>query len=245
MTTATSLSQELLDELWDFDDPAASEQRILHAARSDERSPGERAELETQQARALGLQGRVEEAETLLGRITFDSPAVATRILLERGRLKNSAGRPSDAIPYFTGAAAIAARAGLVFLQADALHMLAIADSERAEHWTGEGLTALEGATDDRTRRWFIALHNNLGWNLHDANRLDEALEEFSLALDAAGRFGGDDERFWARWAYARGLRSLGRTAEALTLQRELAAERPDDDAVAKELVALTAAPAS
>src|SRR3546814_4969371 len=72
------------------------------------------------------------------------------------------------------------------FRAADALHMLAVADRERAEHWTREGLSALEKATNDRTRRWSIALHNNLGWYLHDANRLDEALEEFSLALDAA-----------------------------------------------------------
>lgn len=121
--------------------------------------------------------------------------------------------------------------------------MLAIADVGRAEHWTREGLAALERADDDRTRRWAVALHNNLAWSLHDANRLDEALEEFSLALDAAGRFGGDDQRYFARWAYARCLRSLGRVPEALAIQRELAVERPADESVAEELKILTAMP--
>ncbi len=243
MSHAVSLGQELLDELWDFGDASASEQRILQAVRSRERTPAERAELETQHARALGLQGRFDEADAVLDRINFDSPAVATRILLERGRLRNSAGRPAEAVPLFTGAASIAARVGLTFLEVDALHMLAISDAERAEHWAGEGLAALERAEDDRTRRWAVALHNNLGWSLHDADRLEEALEEFSLALDAAIRFGETDQRFSARWVYARGLRSLGRMREALALQHELAAERPDDADVAEELAILATTP--
>jgi tetratricopeptide (TPR) repeat protein len=237
------LEQSALDALWDFDDPAGSELRMLQAARSRERTPEERAELETQRARALGLQGRFDEADAVLDRIDHDSPAVATRVLLERGRLRNSSGRPSEAIPLITGAAGIAARAGLVFLEVDALHMLAIVDADQAEHWTREGLAALERAGDDRTRRWAVALHNNLGWARHDANRLDEALEEFARARDAAGRFGGEEQRFFTRWAYARCLRSLGRIPEALVLQRELAAERPDDEDVAEELAILTAPP--
>lgn len=243
MSAAGPLSQELLDELWDFDDPAASEQRMRRAARSPERTPQELAELETQRARALGLQGRFDEAHVVLDRIDFDSPSVATRMLLERGRLRNSAGAATEAAPLFTGALGIAAPAGLVFLEVDALHMLAIADAERAEHWTREGLAALERADDDRTRRWAVALHNNLGWALHDANRLEEALEEFARARDAAGRFGGEEQRFFASWAYARCLRSLGRMPEALAIQRALSEERPDDEDVREELALLTALP--
>lgn len=243
MSHSRSLNQELLDELWDFDDPAASERRMLEAARSPERTPAERAELATQHARALGLQGRFDEADAVLDRINFDSPAVATRILLERGRLRNSAGRPAEAVPLFTGAASIAARVGLTFLEVDALHMLAIADAPRAEQWSSEGLTALERAADDRTRRWAVALHNNLGWSFHDAQQYDEALEHFAIAVEAAHRFGGEDQRFSARWAFARCLRSLGRIGEALALQRDLAAERPDDEAVAEELAILGAVP--
>ena len=43
-----------------------------------------------------------------------------------------------------------------------------------------------------------------------------------------------------ARWSVARCLRTLGRTDEALDLQRELARARPDDPYVQAELAALT-----
>jgi tetratricopeptide (TPR) repeat protein len=231
------LAQHTLDELWNFDDPGASEARLREAAARAK--PEARAELETQVARALGLQGRFADGDTVLDRITFDSPPVAARVLLERGRLRNSAGLPADAVPLFTGALRVAARAGLVFLEADALHMLAIADPERAEKWTREGLAALERAEDDRTRRWAVSLHNNLGWHLHDASRYDEALTQFSLAQGAAIRFGSEDQRFQSRWAFARGLRSLGRLEEAREIQRELALERPDAEDVLEELAVL------
>jgi hypothetical protein len=46
------ITQELLDKLWDFGDPAASERRFAAEAASQEHSDAERAELLTQQARA-------------------------------------------------------------------------------------------------------------------------------------------------------------------------------------------------
>lgn len=51
------LEQAVLDELWDFGEPGASERRLAEAQR---REPDEarRAELLTQEARAVGLQGR-------------------------------------------------------------------------------------------------------------------------------------------------------------------------------------------
>ncbi len=236
MSTATSLSQELLDELWDFDDPAASEERLRDAAREPGQTPETRAELETQVARALGLQGRFEEAGRLLSRIVFDSPPVTTRLLLERGRILNSSGHPDAAVPYFSSARVTANRTHLVFLEVDALHMLAISDADDAARWTDEALAVLDQTGDERTRRWAVSLHNNLGWHLHDLQHYDEALTQFSLAQGAAIRFGTEEQRFRSRWAIARCLRSLGRTAEAIALQRELAAERPDDADVAEEL---------
>ena len=52
-----ALSQALLDELWDFGDPAGSEVRLRTAAEA-ETDTATRAELATQVARALGLQER-------------------------------------------------------------------------------------------------------------------------------------------------------------------------------------------
>ena len=238
------VTQDQLDQLWDFTDPAGSEQRLKDAAREQRSAPEARAELETQVARAMGLQSRFDEARRMLGRIIFDSPPVSSRVLLELGRILNSSGNPLDAIAHLTSARATAQHAGLTFLEIDALHMLAIADHNNAAHWTEEALALLDLTDDERTQRWSVTLHNNLGWHLHDAANYDEALTQFSLALGAAARFGTADQRFAARWAYARCLRSLGRTVEALALQQELTAERPEDASALKELALLAPAAA-
>jgi hypothetical protein len=51
-----------------------------------------RAVLETQLARALGLQARHDEADRVLERIDAPLPAIRARASLERGRLRNSGG---------------------------------------------------------------------------------------------------------------------------------------------------------
>src|SRR6478735_7055771 len=98
MTNASApLSQAVLDELWDFGDPARSERRFLESQES-ESDEGRSAELLTQEARAVGLQGRYEEALDLLEDVEILNPAVEVRVLLEQGRVHNSAGRPADAV---------------------------------------------------------------------------------------------------------------------------------------------------
>ena len=142
-----AIAQSFLDELWDFSDAAASEQR-LRAAAAQETDAASRAELETQIARALGLQERYDEADGVLDRIAAKSVAVAVRVALERGRLRNSAGDAAAAVPLFRAAASAAAGDELVFLRVDALHMLAIADTARTDEWTARALTVLDA--DDR-----------------------------------------------------------------------------------------------
>src|SRR4051812_45384216 len=50
-----AIAQSLLDDLWDFSDPAGSEAR-LRAAAQESTDAASRAEFQTQVARALGLQ---------------------------------------------------------------------------------------------------------------------------------------------------------------------------------------------
>ncbi|MBB6392872.1 hypothetical protein [Microbacterium thalassium] len=196
------ISQKLLDDLWDFSDPVGSEER-LRAAAEDESDAGCRAELLTQVARALGLQGRFEEADTVLGSLHAHTPAVDVRIALELGRVRNSSGRADAAVSMFAAAARAAAAETLTFLQVDALHMLAIADAERAEDWTAEALGILDGVSDPRTLRWSVSLHNNAGWSLLDAGRTDDAIAAFERAKDAAERSGPPEQRQWADEALA------------------------------------------
>jgi len=238
MTATSPLSQALLDSLWDFNDPAGSAERFRGAA-AEAADQNAQAELQTQLARALGLQGSFEEGNAVLDAIASSSARVQARVALERGRLSLSAGRAEDSVPLFTLAARQAASAGAQFIALDALHMLALADAGHEEEWATEGLLVLAQATDDRTRRWGVALHNNLAWYLHDAGRPEEALAEFEQALVVASTVGTPEQRFIGRWGVARCLRTLGRDAEALAIQQELAAERPDEEYVSAELAVL------
>jgi len=204
-----TVAQALLDELWDFSDAAASEARLRSAA-ARATDADERAELETQVARALGLQDRFAEADELLDALSAHAPAVRTRRALERGRLRNSAGDAAAAVPLFRAAAEDAASAGLVFLQVDALHMLAIADADNSAEWTREALAVLEATDDARTQRWKVALHNNEGWTHFEAGRWAAAVTAFERSRDAALRWGTPQQAQWADEALAE-ARAAGR----------------------------------
>jgi tetratricopeptide (TPR) repeat protein len=195
------LEQKTLDQLWNFDDPAGSEARFRAAAEDGKYDADERAELATQLGRAIGLQGRYEEADALLDSIDADEPTVGVRVLLERGRLLNSSGHAAMAVPLFEQAAELADHLSEEFLAVDALHMLAIADSAHAESWTRSAIEYASTVHDPRTRRWMVSLHNNLGWTLHQAGRFTEALVEFQLAEQWAERVGTPQQQEWAREA--------------------------------------------
>jgi len=154
------LTQQQLDELWDFGDATGSEERF-RAAIAAASSPITEAELGTQLARALGLQERYREGDDVLDAIPEADPVVTARRLIERGRLRNSSGHPDVAIPLFEEALAAAAAADHEFLEIDAAHMLAIAQPDRAQHWIARAFETVNETTDARTKRWAVSLHNN------------------------------------------------------------------------------------
>ena len=195
------LDQKTLDNLWNFRDPASSEAAFRAAMTEDVYDADERAELATQLGRAIGLQGRFEEADALLDEIDDDEPTVGVRILLERGRVLNSGGRAAMAVPLLEQAAELADHLGEEFLAVDALHMLSIADAANAEVWMRSALEYASTAHDERTKRWMIALHASLGAFLQGKNRLTEALVEFQLAEQWAERLGTERQRALARQA--------------------------------------------
>ena len=194
------ITQDELDALWDFDDPVASEAAFRGAISSTD-DADTRAVLGTQLARALGLQGRYDEADRVLERVDAPVPAIRARVALERGRLRNSGGHPEDAVGFFTNAASIAEAAGLTFVHVDALHMLGIAEPARSDSHTAAALAALEGVADRRTQRWRGALHNNRGWALFGDGELTAALQEFEQAMRDAEQYGTEEQQGWAREA--------------------------------------------
>jgi tetratricopeptide (TPR) repeat protein len=230
--------------LWDFDDPAASEQRF-RAAATDAEGPARAAWL-TQVARALGLQKQYDEGHAVLDSVVGDDPEVATRVSLERGRLFRSAGDTEAAGPQFEAAAERAREAGLDELLVDALHMAALV-AEPAEQLAAHerALAAARGSRDPRARDWDASILNNLGMVHADAGDHVAALAVFEEALEARERIGEVAQVRIARWMVAWSLRHLGRREEALALQRalrdELAAVGEHDPYVDEELRLLEA----
>ncbi len=196
------LDQETLDRLWNFEDPKLSEQHFRDALADPTYNTDEKAELATQLGRAIGLQGRYEEADALLDSIDGqEEPTVGVRVLIERGRVLNSSGHAAMAVPLFEQAAELGDHLGEEFLAVDALHMLAVADSAHAESWTRSALEYASSAHDPHTRRWMAGLHNNLGWMLHAAGRFTQALVEFQLAEQWAEQAGTPAQQQHAREA--------------------------------------------
>ena len=226
-----------LDSLWDFDSPAKSEARFR--AELARHAPGTRQarETTTQLARSLGLQRRFDDADAVLDALvaTLEQPPARVRVryMLERGRIRNSSGKPQDAVRWFNHAVAAAAddtEPDADFYRVDALHMLGIAapEEERLD-WNLKALAAADASSESRARGWRGSLLHNLGWTFHERGDFDRALDDWQKAL-AAREASGDAKRIHvAKWTVARGLRSLGRLDEAETIQRALAAEMERD----------------
>lgn len=210
--------------LWDFADPAGSEQRLREAVAIAE-GPDQLVLL-TQVARALGLQGRYDEAHGVLDHLATSDPEVATRTSLERGRLLRSAGEPEAARPHFEGAAASARAGGLDILLIDALHMMAlVAPPEEQASLNQQALTVARGSQELAARDWDASLLNNIAMSHADAGDYGVALPLFEDALAARERIGDVRNIRTARWMVAWTLRNLGRTDEARAMQRALKAE--------------------
>ncbi|GAB3771015.1 tetratricopeptide (TPR) repeat protein [Nocardioides ginsengisegetis] len=210
--------------LWDFDDPTGSEQRFR--AEAEAADPEDRLVLMTQVARALGLQEKYDEGHAVLDDLSPTEDEVAVRIVLERGRLFRSAGSPDEARPSFEAAVATASQAGLEALHVDALHMLAlVADPAEQLAVNERALAVARNASDPAARDWDASLLNNIGMVHADAGRWGEALDAFEQALAARERIGVETRTRTARWMVAWALRNLGRTEEALAMQRALKAD--------------------
>lgn len=218
-----------IPSLWNFDDPAASEQTFrsqLATATGDLR-----LELLTQIARTYGLRRRFDDAHRLLDELEpqMQAAGAAPRVrqLLERGRTWRSSGKPDAARPLFLAAWNLARTGGLDGLAVDAAHMVALVEPQTDDQlaWNRRALDLAERSSEPYARNWKASLYNNIGWTLHDAGRFEEALKYFEAAVPEREARQQVNEVRLAKWAVARCLRSLKRFDDAMTFQRALERE--------------------
>jgi tetratricopeptide (TPR) repeat protein len=218
-----------IDSLWEYEDPALSEERFRTAL--DSAKGDEHLELLTQIARTISLRGRFDEAHELLDEVESQLPQAGprphVRYLLERGRTFNSNGEKEKARALFVEAWEQAQVNHLECLAVDAAHMIAITFSGRQEAmaWNQRGLVAARASNDPKARALIPALLNNSAWDLHDMGRFSEALPLFEEAQAEWVARNKHNQINAAKWATARCLRSLGRYHDALTIQRALETE--------------------
>lgn len=226
-----------LQALWDFSRPEASEQRFREAL--VDASGDDALVLHTQIARTFGLRRDFAQARVLLVRIEDEvkvaGPEPRIRHALELGRTYASAAHPREeqtaetrakARAHFQRALDLAREHGHDALAIDALHMFAFLDTapEAQLRWARAALEVSVGSTEPAARRWEASLRNNAGYALHQLGRFEEALAEFEQALTLRERAGDAGASRVAKWMVAWTLRALGRRAEALAMQLELAA---------------------
>ena len=185
------------------------------------------AEALTQLARAQALQSKFEAAHRTLDSVApllpNLGPRARIRYSLERGRVLNSGGAPGRSLPYFLEGWRVARRHGEDALAVDAAHMVAIVKRGAAQRsWNLKALKLAEGSRNRRARRWRASLLNNIGWSQFDSGAYGDALRSFQRALRYRQQQTDATETRIARWCVAKALRLMGRTSEALLMQRRL-----------------------
>ena len=214
------------DQLWDYDQPAATEEKFRQRL-PDAESDDERLQLLTQIARTQGLQRKFEQAHRTLdsveAQLRDDLPVARIRYLLERGRVYNSSNAKQQARPLFLQALELAQANHEDAYAVDAAHMMAIVEPpDEQMAWNLKALELVEASSDPRAQKWRGSLYNNLGWTYHDLGQYEQALSLFEKGVVWREAQGQEKETRIARWCVARVYRSLNRIPEALVILREL-----------------------
>lgn len=230
----THLDGAFLDTLWADYDAEVAEARIRDALREAADTVAD--ELTTQLARSCGLQERFQQAHALLDTIDNGDPIVQQRIVLERGRLHNSAGDAFTARPLFQQAVELNADP---YLTVDALHMLAIVNPSNARYWHNWGMRLATESDDPRVQRWEGSLRNNWAWTLVDNYLPEEALAEFFAAEEWFFDHGTPHQVHMSRWCIAHLLRRVGRPDDARAILLDLKENDEPDQFVDEELALL------
>ncbi len=230
-----------VDALWDFGQPASSEQRF-RAALETTWDEDDAVILVTQIARTYGLRRDFARAQQILAGIEPQLGGAEARVrhALETGRTFSSATHPpasqtpeakAHARAAYQGAYELARAAQLDALAIDALHMMAFVDTAPADQlkWNLQALAVVEASSQPAAKKWEASLRNNAGYALHQLGRYPEALAQFERAVALRERDGNAEKARIAWWMVAWTLRVMNRADEAIAIQLRL--ERENDAA--------------
>jgi tetratricopeptide (TPR) repeat protein len=242
-----------LTPLWNFADPVTSEQNFREALR--DAIDDDVLILQTQIARTHGLRKDFPQAQAILQaiepQIALAGPEARVRYLLELGRSLVSATHEPQSLTAeatlrarqaYEDAWTLAKTSGLDALAIDAIHMLAFIDTapQAQLKWGRAALAVVETSDQPAAKNWEPSIRNNIGMALHQLHRYEEALAEFTKAVQLRNTAGDAGRRRIAEWMVAWTLRAMNRLDEALQIQirleLECAAAREPDPYVFEEL---------
>lgn len=222
----------VIDSLWDYNNPAETEQKFNELLPEVEKPGNEsyRAELLTQIARTYGLRMKFDESHKILDKaealISDNMQLAKVRYMLERGRTFNSSKVYDKASDLFFEAYKLAVKYKLDFYIVDAAHMMGIVEKkEESLKWNEIAMKHAEESDVKRAKNWLGALYNNTGWTYHDMGEYQKALDLFEKNVLWHTERNTKRGLIIAKWCVGRALRSLGRIEEAFEKQAALKKE--------------------
>lgn len=222
----------LFKDLWDYNDPGATEKNFRAILEETNASEDKSAYLQllTQLARSLGLQMKFDEAHKILdeveNRLSDELYVARIRYLLERGRVQNSSKQKDRGKKFFLEAYKLAKLMNEDFYAVDAAHMLGIVEQgDGSLNWNEKAMRTAEASDDKNANGWLGSLYNNTGWTYHDMGKFEKAFELFRKNVEWHTMKNSVQELIIAKWCVGRTMRSLNLIEDALKLQQNLLEE--------------------
>lgn len=222
----------LFKDLWDYNDPGATEKNFRAILEETNASEDKSAYLQllTQLARSLGLQMKFDEAHKILdeveNRLSDELYVARIRYLLERGRVLNSSKQKDRGKKFFLEAFELAKFSNEDFYAVDAAHMLGIVEQgDGSLNWNEKAMRTAEASDDKNANGWLGSLYNNTGWAYHDMGKFEKAFELFRKNVEWHTMKNSVQELIIAKWCVGRTMRSLNLIEDALKLQQNLLEE--------------------
>lgn len=227
-----------LDQLWNPVDPAASEEAFRAHLPDAQKLTGKNRSLLIQLLSFIGrseaylekytqARASLKEAENLLE----DDQAIyqvsaKIRWLIEKGQLHILEKTPSQARGFFSEAWTLATHSGEDYFAVEIAQLMATTEPQKVQQkWIEHAIEIAENSPFQKTKCWLGRLYTGLGWKLYELKQYEKSLNTFQKALRNLKAHGTPREAFVAQWSIGKLLRALGKTEEALSIQKALLAE--------------------